>query len=174
MALVHHLSAEEARYERAKAERATFIVSEAISDPHLMVAALDGIEAYERGRGMLWPEFLRWELSRRGEGLSGEHGPSWTLKFEPRVCPRVRDLVTTLASEDRARFEKSLGALCTRPYLDNVSKFSVAYPPLVLSLYQDEAFRIVYRMSSSVVVDLLNLDGAPDVPSVANWGDWQT
>ena len=61
MTLIHHLSAEEARYERAKAERATFIVSEAISDPHLMVAALDGIEAYERGRGMLWPEFLRWE-----------------------------------------------------------------------------------------------------------------
>jgi hypothetical protein len=173
MALGHHLSAEEVRYERAKAERATFIVSEAISDPHLMVAALDGIEAYERGRGMLWPEFLRWELSRHGEGLFGEHGPSWTLKFEPRVCPRVRDLVTTLGPDDRARFEQSLGALCTRPYIDNVSKFSVAYPPVVLSLYQDEAFRIVYRMSSSVVVDLLNIDGAPDVPSVADWDDWQ-
>lgn len=42
-----HLSPERVRFERAKAERANFIVSEAISDPELTRQALDGLEAID-------------------------------------------------------------------------------------------------------------------------------
>lgn len=170
MAHVHHLSADEVKYEHAKAERAAFVVSEAISEPDLMRRALESLEGINRGIGMLWPEFLRWEQITHGHSDDRAEIPTW--KFEPRVAPRVRDLISALTPEERARFQQSLETLCANPYLDNVTKFSVAYPPQVLSLYQDDAFRVVYRIVSGVVVDLLNFDWAEEIPSIAQWDDW--
>jgi hypothetical protein len=99
--------------------------------------------------------------------------PGGGVKFEVRVTPRVRDLVASLKSDDRSTFDHSLDTLCSNPYLDNVTKFAVPYPPEVLFLYQDDAFRIVYRIVDNVTVDLLNLSWAPLVPTVAEWDDWR-
>jgi hypothetical protein len=63
----HRLSPEQARFELAKAERANFIVSLAIGDQELLPQALEALESAGRGTSMLWPEFLRWESSRRAE-----------------------------------------------------------------------------------------------------------
>jgi hypothetical protein len=60
----HPLSPEHAKYERAKAERANFIVSLAVGDPTLLPHAIQELESAGRGSSMLWPEFLRWESSR--------------------------------------------------------------------------------------------------------------
>jgi hypothetical protein len=84
----------------------------------------------------------------------------------------VRDLVWSLKPDDRATFDHSLDTLCSNAYIDNVSKFAVPYPPVVLFLYQDDAFRIVYRIVDNVMVDLLNLSWAPLVPTIAEWDDW--
>jgi hypothetical protein len=96
------------------------------------------------------------------------------VKLELRLSSRVRDLVTSLPPDDRAVFEQCVDALCTNPYLDNVTNFAVVYPPAVLLLHQDGPFRMVYRIAGGVVVDLLNLDLAPDVPSIAEWEDWKS
>lgn len=167
------LSPEEVRFERAKAERANFIVSEAIGDPQFMKQALDGIEPCDRGISMLWPEFLLWESRRRGESAEPAKNVVAGLRFEPRVSPRVRDLVASLTNAERALFEQSLIGLCTNPFIDNVTKFSLPYPPVVLFLYQDGPFRIIYRIVSGAVIDLLNLSWAPDVPSIAEWDAWR-
>jgi len=173
MATVHQLSSQEAKFERAKAERANFIVSEVVGDLQFMTHALNGIEPCEHGIGMLWPEFLQWEKLRLGQTDASEKNTSSGLKFQPRVAPRVRDIVSGLAPDDRVAFERCLSALCTNPYIDNVTKFSVAYPPVILFMYQDGPFRIVYRITGGSVVDLLNVGWAPAVPSISSWDDWQ-
>ena len=61
------LSPEDIRLERAKAERANFIVSEALGDPELLRHALEGLHANDRGVGLFWIDFLHWEASRRDE-----------------------------------------------------------------------------------------------------------
>jgi hypothetical protein len=57
-------SPEVVKYERAKAERANLIVSLAVSDPELMTHALAGLQAADRGIGLLWKDFLHWEETR--------------------------------------------------------------------------------------------------------------
>lgn len=173
MITARRMSPEELRYERAKAERANFIVSEALCDPELVARALEGLEATTRGISMLWPEFLNWEKTRHHGQPIPEHDPLRGARFEPRVAPRVRDLVANLPPEDRARFDQKLATLCANPYLDNLTRFALPYPPVVLSLYQDGPFRIIYRVVNNAVVDLLNLDTAPYVPSVSEWDDWR-
>lgn len=173
MATLHQLSSQEAKFERAKAERANFIVSEAVGDLPFMSQALGGIEPCEHGIGMLWPEFLQWERFRLGHTETNEKITGPKLKFQPRVAPRVRDVVSSLSPDDRAGFERRLSALCTDPYIDNVTKFSVAYPPVILFLYQDGPFRIVYRITGGSVIDLLNVGWAPTVPAISEWDNWQ-
>lgn len=46
------LTPEEARLERAKAERAAYIVSLAVGDKELMQGALEALEASDRGEGV--------------------------------------------------------------------------------------------------------------------------
>lgn len=169
MIQARQLSPEQTRYERAKAERANYIVSEAISDAELMAQVFDGLEASQRGISLLWSEFLRWENDHHGkyDAPVGHLG----TKFELRLAPRVRDIVTNLAPDDRARLEHALEDLSANAYIDNVTKFSLPYPPSVFVLYQDGPFRIVYRILNSVVADLLNLSWAADVPSIAEWDD---
>jgi mRNA-degrading endonuclease RelE of RelBE toxin-antitoxin system len=167
MIQARHLSPEQARYERAKAERANYIVSEAIGDVDLMAKAFEGVEASQRGISLLWSEFLRWENSRHGkEDARIEHFGS---KYELRVSPRVRDIITTLAPDDRANLEHALEEVSANALIDNVTKFALPYPPAVFILYQKGPFRIVYRIINSIVVDLLNLSWAEDVPSIADW-----
>ena len=94
------------------------------------------------------------------------------MKLEVRVTPRVRDLIANLAPDDRASFEQHLDVLTNDPYVDNLTKFAVAYPPVVVQLYQDGPYRIVYRIVSNTIVDLLNIGIAPYVPPVAEWDAW--
>jgi hypothetical protein len=58
------MAPERIHYERAKAERAHYIVSLAGGDQDLMREVRRGLEASDRGVSLLWLEFLRWEQSR--------------------------------------------------------------------------------------------------------------
>ncbi|HLH73778.1 MAG TPA: hypothetical protein VKX96_10885 [Chloroflexota bacterium] len=173
MVTLHRLSPQQAKYERAKAERANYIVSEVISDPQFMSQGIRGIESCEHGICMLWPEFLQWESAQFGQDAphAKDQGPK--LKFTPRVAPRVRDFIASLTHDDRILFEHHLAALCTNPHIDNVTKFSVPYPPIILFLYQDGPFRILYRIVGGTVVELLNVGEASYVPSIDEWDEWR-
>jgi hypothetical protein len=58
-------SQKESRLERAKAERAAFIVSKAVANKTLMQETLASFGESERGEGVSWEEFCRQEASRR-------------------------------------------------------------------------------------------------------------
>jgi hypothetical protein len=164
----HHLSPEAVRLERARAERANYIVSEAISDPNFIRQAATGLDSSQHGVSMLWREFLRWEASdRRHE--EAEQVSVLGLHLELRLAPRVRDIVTHLSPADRQLFENSLLALCDNPSIDNITKFAVPSPPIVLALYQDGPFRVVYRVLGDTGVDVLNVGLAPEVPTLEQW-----
>ncbi|HUX86525.1 MAG TPA: hypothetical protein VMW65_05950 [Chloroflexota bacterium] len=173
MSTVHQLSLQEVKFERAKAERANFIVSEVVGDLQFMTHALNGIEPCEHGIGMLWPEFLQWETLQLGQTDTIERTTGPGPKYQPRVAPRVRDIVSGLTPDDRVAFERCLSALCTNPYIDNITKFSVAYPPVILFLYQDGPIRIVYRITGGSIIDLLNVGWVTGIPSIADWDEWQ-
>lgn len=83
----------------------------------------------------------------------------------------MRDLVTSLPKEARELFERDVLALCANPTIDNVTKFPLPSPPIVLVLYQDGPYRMVYRIHSVVGVDLLHLSWAEDVPTIDEWGE---
>jgi hypothetical protein len=163
-----HLSPSEARYARTKAERASFIVSEAISDTRLMAKAREGLEASQHGISMLWGEFLQWEASRRREDHSRQASAAG-MHGELRVAPRVRDVVTALSAVERELFEHCVRTLCGEPFVDNVTKFALPSPPIVLCLYQNGPFQFVYRILNNTGVDLLVVSWVPEVPSIADW-----
>src|SRR5258708_29480413 len=119
MVQARHLSPERMRFERAKAERASYIVSEALSDRILVTESLAGLEATERGLCLLWQEFLRWENSRRGRETDGRQ-TGLHVSVELRLAPRVRDLVSRMPPEERQQFEDDVQAICTNPAIDNV------------------------------------------------------
>ena len=168
MLQARHLSPDRVKFERAKAERASYVVSEALSDPGLITEALNGLEAVDRGRGLLWQEFLRWENSRRSVDAGG-HETLLHASVELRLAPRVRDLVTMLPSEERAEFERDVQAICDNSAIDNVTKFALPSPPIVLVLYQNGPFRMVYQNHNVTGVDLLYLGWADEVPSIEDW-----
>jgi hypothetical protein len=168
MLQARHLSPDRVKFERAKAERASYVVSEALSDPGLITEALNGLEAVDRGKGLLWQEFVRWEISRHGAEASG-HEILLHASVELRLAPRVRDLVTNLHREERALFERDVQAICDISAIDNVTKFALPSPPIVLVLYQNGPFRLVYQNHNVTGVDLLYLGWADEVPSIEDW-----
>jgi hypothetical protein len=162
------LSPERVRFERAKAERASYIVSEALSDPVLETEALNGLAATERGLCLLWQEFLRWENTRRGVEADSKHS-GLHVNVELRLAPRVRDLIIGLPPEERRLLELDIQELCANPTIDNVTKFALPSPPIVLILYQKGPYRMVYQNHNVVGVDLLYVGWAEQVPSIEEW-----
>jgi hypothetical protein len=162
------LSSEQMRFERAKAERASYIVSEALSDPILETEALSGLEATERGLCLLWQEFLRWENTRRGIEADSKHS-DLHLNVELRLAPRVRDLLIGLSPADRRLLELAIQQICANPTIDNVTRFALPSPPIVLVLYQNGPYRVVYQHHHVVGVDLLYVGQAEQVPSIEEW-----
>jgi hypothetical protein len=164
------LSPEQMRIERAKAERASYIVSEALSDRVLETEALNGLEATERGLCLLWQEFLRWENTRRGVEADSQHA-KLHVNVELRLAPKVRDLLIRLSPDDRQLLELDVQEICANPTIDNVTKFALPSPPIVLILYQKGPYRVVYQNHNVVGVDLLYVDRAEQVPSIEEWAN---
>ena len=72
--------------------------------------------------------------------------------------------------EDRQQFEDDVQAICANPAIDNVTKFALPSPPIVLVLFQNGPFRMVYQNHNVVGVDLLHVGWAEEVPSIEEWG----
>lgn len=86
---------------------------------------------------------------------------------------RALHFIDGLTPDEKAQLRHCLEALRLDPYIDNITKFSAPYPPVVFCLYQDGPFRIVYRLKQNTVIDILNISPAPYVPPIHKWDDWR-
>ncbi len=62
------------------------------------------------------------------------------MKFELKLQRRVIYFISNLTPEDKAQLVHSIEALRLDPYVDNITKFVLPYPPAVFNLYQDGRF----------------------------------
>ncbi|MBI5289919.1 MAG: hypothetical protein HY873_13180 [Chloroflexi bacterium] len=82
-----------------------------------------------------------------------------------RLLPPAETFYVACPEEDRRELDRVLRNLCQDPKVNNQTTFVFAVPPVILSLFRDGRFWIVYHLPNNGELSVLNIGRPPNRPT---------
>ncbi len=80
--------------------------------------------------------------------------------FDYVLLPEPRRFLFGLDPDERAEIDRRIEFLCADPYADGVRKFVFPSQVLILTVYDDGDWVIVYRLLENFVIQILGIERA--------------
>ena len=84
---------------------------------------------------------------------------------EARALRPAREVFEAATAEDQEHYDRIIRNLCLDPWIEPPVKVKFDVPPVVVQLYNDLEYWVVYHLPDNVTVEVWMIGKAPDPPS---------
>lgn len=68
------------------------------------------------------------------------------------------------SAEDQEKYDRIIRSLCLDPWIDPPNKVKFDVPPVVVQLYHDTEYWVVYHLPDNVTLEVWMIGKAPEAP----------